>query len=206
MTDSNGGVLGTRGSGDMKVSIKAVSAMVATLATTALTGGLVGVTPASASEAPDGRVIAKSGVNVRSLPTTVGYPLSVVKYGKVIPLECKVHGTSIDGNDRWYLLPGSDNGGEWVSARYVDNIGTVPWCGDGKAYVGQTTALVNLRVGPTRAEALAGAVGTDTRVSLVCKLRGESVNGNSWWYETKNGHWISARYVNNVGKSPAYCS
>lgn len=191
---------------DMKVSVTAISALVATLATTALTGGLLGATPAQADDASGGVVVAKGGVNVRSLPTTVGYPLGVIKNGTHIALGCKVHGTSIDGNDRWYSVLGHEGPDEWVSARYVRNLGVPDWCGDGHKYVGQTTALVNLRVGPTRAEAISGAVGTDTRVSLVCKLRGEAVNGNSWWYETKSGHWISARYVKNVGTSPAYCS
>lgn len=170
----------------------------------AMTGGLLGVAPAQAAPSNDGKVVAHGGVNVRSLPTTVGYPLAVIPAGKVIPLGCKIHGSSVDGNDRWYRLPGSES--EWVSARYVRNLGAPQWCGDGKKYVGQTTALVNLRSGPTRAEGVVGAVGTDTRVGLTCKLRGEPVDGNSWWYETKSGHWISARYVDNVGKSPAYCS
>jgi hypothetical protein len=187
----------------MKHSIKTASAMLATVATMALTGGLLGAAPAQAGQSTDGKVIAKGGLTVRSLPTTVGYPDGVIANGTVIPLGCVVHGTSLDGNDRWYRLPAAAS--QWVSARYVQNLGALDWCGDGKAYVGQTTALVNLRVGPTRAEATSGAVGTDTRVSLVCKLKGETVNGNPWWYETKNGHWISARYVNNVGKSPVYC-
>jgi uncharacterized protein YraI len=190
----------------MKVSIKAVSALVATLATTALTGGLLGVAPAQASGAPDGKVIAKGGLNVRSLPTTDGYTVSLAPYGATTPLECKVHGGTVDGNDLWYMLPGPHDGNGWVSARYVENIGAVPWCGNGHKYVGQTTALVNLRNGPTRAEGLAGAVGRDTRVGLTCKLRGEPVDGNSWWYETRSGHWIAARYVTNVGPSPAFCS
>lgn len=189
----------------MTHSIRKASAMFATVATMALTGGLLtGATPAQADSSTDGKVVAHSGLTVRSLPTTVGYPLAVIPDGKVIPLGCKIHGTSIDGNDRWYRLPGADS--EWVSARYVRNLGAPQWCGDGERFVGETTALVNLRVGPTTAEAVSGAVGVDTRVSLVCKLRGESINGNSWWYETKSGHWISARYVKNVGRSPAYCS
>lgn len=179
--------------------------MVATVATMALTGGLLtGATPAQAYTSTDGKVVANGGVIVRSLPTTVGTSLGVIPNGKVIPIGCKVHGTTVDGNDRWYRLPASPS--EWVSARYVRSLGAQDWCGDGKHYIGQTTALVNLRVGPTRVEARSGAVGTDTRVGLVCKLRGENVNGNSWWYETKSGHWISARYVTNVGSSPAYCS
>jgi hypothetical protein len=187
-----------------KHSIRAVSAVFATVATMAMTGGLLGAAPAQADPSTDGKVVAKGGVIVRSLPTTVGTPLAVIPNGKVIRLGCKIHGTSVDGNDRWYRLPGSPS--EWVSARYVRNLGAPEWCGDGKPYVGQTTALVNLRNGPTRAEGLAGAVGRDTRVGLVCKLRGENVNGNSWWYETNSGHWIAARYVTNVGRSPAYCS
>ena len=163
-----------------------------------------GATPANADQSTDGKVVAHGGVTVRSLPTTVGYPLAVIPNGKVIPLGCKVHGTSVGGNDRWYRLPGSDS--EWVSARYVRNLGAPQWCGNGKVYSGRTTAVVNRRNGPTRAEGLAGTLGRGVRVGLVCKLRGEPVNGNSWWYETTGGHWVAARYVANVGPSPAYCS
>jgi hypothetical protein len=38
---------------------------------------------------------------------------------------CKVDSQSIDGNRRWYQLVG-DGGGQWVSARYVSNIGYAP--------------------------------------------------------------------------------
>lgn len=189
----------------MKHSIRAASAMVATLATVGLTGGLLSASPAQADTPINGKVIAKGGLTARSLPTTVGTSYGVYPNGKTLAIGCKVHGTTVAGNDRWYLVLGAE-AAEWVSARYVTTSAAPAWCGDGHAYVGETTTLVNLRKGPTRAEAVTGAVGRDTRVSLVCKLQGEDVNGNSTWYETKHGHWISARYVKNVGRSPAYCS
>jgi hypothetical protein len=190
----------------MKHSIRAVSAILATVATVAVTSGLLGAGAAQADPATGGKVVAKGGLTVRSLPTTVGYPVSVIPNGKVIPIGCKVHGTSIDGNDRWYSVLGHEGPDEWVSARYVRNLGAPGWCGDGKSYIGLPKGLVNLRYGPTRAEALAGSLALDGQVSLVCKVQGEAVNGNSWWYETSDGLWVSARYMKNVGKAPVYCS
>jgi Bacterial SH3 domain len=190
----------------MKHSIRAVSAILATVATMAATGGLLGAGSAQADPATGGKVIAKGGLNVRNLPSTVGASVEVIPNGRVIPIGCKVHGTPIDGNDRWYSVLGYEGSGEeWVSARYVRNLGAPGWCGNGKTYTGMPHGLVNLRYGPTKAEALAGSLAVDRPVSLVCKLKGETVNGNSWWYETADGFWVSARYVRNVGKSPVYC-
>lgn len=103
---------------------------VATLAVSAGTLGLAS-TPAQADAGgPEGKVISKIDLTVRSGPSTSAKAVGSVKPGKTIPLGCKVRGTNVDGNNRWYRLPGDDSGQEWVSARYVANVGKAPpWCG-----------------------------------------------------------------------------
>lgn len=42
-------------------------------------------------------------------------------------------------------------------------------------------------------------------VRIICKERGETVEGNAKWYKLGNNRWVSARYVANVGAAPDWC-
>lgn len=72
-----------------------------------------------------GKVVARTGVNIRKFPTTKSKILGAIPHGKIIKIKCKVRGENVDGNNRWYKLahrPG------WVSARWVKNLTHIPWC------------------------------------------------------------------------------
>ncbi|MDG9702300.1 SH3 domain-containing protein [Streptomyces sp. DH37] len=74
-----------------------------------------------------GRVIARSGLNVRTHPNTHSRVLATLPYGKVIHIECKVRGQNVAGNNLWYKLDRKHHHHDgWVSARYVVNIGPAP--------------------------------------------------------------------------------
>ncbi|MCG3043274.1 SH3 domain-containing protein [Streptomyces fenghuangensis] len=74
-----------------------------------------------------GRVIARTGLNVRSKPNTHSRVLATLPYGKIVHIECKVNSQNIDGNPRWYKLDRKHHHHDgWVSARYVENIGPAP--------------------------------------------------------------------------------
>lgn len=83
--------------------------------------------PAAAAEAPHsfGKVVAKTGVNIRKHPNTWSKILGGFSHGQVIRIDCKVKGENILGNDRWYKRAYKDG---WVSARWVKNLDHVPWC------------------------------------------------------------------------------
>lgn len=44
-------------------------------------------------------------------------------------------------------------------------------------------------------------------IALGCKARGTSVKGNDLWYRVDftKSEWVTARYVDNVGRAPSYC-
>lgn len=153
----------------------------------------------------DGKVISTSGVTVRTAPSTHAGAKAAIADNKVFPISCKVRGTMVDGNDIWYALPPTTN--EWVSARYVRNVGPVPdWCSDDSVRtVGTTTVVLTTRKGPTTADASKGTLARGAKVSVVCKVSSQSVSGNKLWYHTTDSRWVSARYVSNVGAAPGYC-
>jgi hypothetical protein len=72
-----------------------------------------------------GRVIAQPSLAIRSGPNTADVKVSTAARGQQLALVCKVDSQPIDGNPRWYQLTG-DGGGQWVSARYVTNVGVAP--------------------------------------------------------------------------------
>ena len=171
----------------------------------AVTVGLFAAIPAQADIVADGTVVAAGGLTVRQLPTTASTAKGRLANGTTVSIICKVRGSSVDGNNLWYLLPPTLN--EWVSARYVRNVGAAPgWCGNDERFVGRTTTAVTKRVAPTTAAAASGGLARGVRVTIICKLPGQSVGGNNRWYYLTDGRWVAARYVANVGRAPGWCS
>lgn len=72
-----------------------------------------------------GRVVSSGSLAIRSGPHTANIKVASAPPGARLYIVCKVDSQSIDGNRRWYQLVG-DGGGQWVSARYVSNIGSAP--------------------------------------------------------------------------------
>lgn len=170
-----------------------------------LAGSTLGAASAAAADSYEGKAIAKSGLTVRALPTTASAAKGSIAKGKVFPIVCKVRGTSVDGNNIWYALPPTL--GEWVSARYVENVGPAPrWCGNDERFVGRTTAKLTKRVAPTTAAASVGTLAKGAGVDIICKLDGKNVDGNKKWYYLTDGRWVAARYVANVGRAPGWCN
>lgn len=84
--------------------------------------------PAAAAPAAahvDGRVVSSLPLTIRSKPTTASTALGSYRPGTIVHISCKTNGQNVAGNPRWYKL--SDRTG-WLAARYVVNLGTVPWC------------------------------------------------------------------------------
>jgi|GEM_PF-6855152 hypothetical protein len=184
-----------------------IKKLIATSAAALAVGaGSVAATAGTASAAGgDGKVISKTNLVVRHAPSIHAKSVGSIKPGKVIPLSCKATGTTVDGNNRWYLLPGSDTP-EWVSARYIKNIGTAPgWCGNKERFVGRTTAALTRRVAPNTADAKAGTYAKGAGVDIICKASAQNIDGNKIWYWTTGHQWVSARYVSNVGRAPNWC-
>lgn len=72
-----------------------------------------------------GKVVSQTALAVRSGPHTANAKVSSAPRGTTLALVCKVDSQAVDGNRRWYQLTG-DGGGQWVSARYVANVGAAP--------------------------------------------------------------------------------
>lgn len=109
------------------------SKIAVTTVTGAVAASVVAGPALAADHKPDGgahykgRVIAKTGLLVRSGPSTSHRVVDSNPYGAKVRIVCKVKGENIDGNPRWYLL--SSGKYAWSSARYIENIGKAPeWC------------------------------------------------------------------------------
>ncbi|MFE7311745.1 SH3 domain-containing protein [Streptomyces sp. NPDC057555] len=76
-----------------------------------------------------GRIIARTGLVIRTGPGTEHPAMTTLPYGEVITLVCKVNGQNIHGNPRWYKLDWRRD--SFASARYIEPIGAAPeWCRD----------------------------------------------------------------------------
>ncbi|CAG7618292.1 SH3 domain-containing protein [Actinacidiphila bryophytorum] len=107
---------------------RAVGALTGALA---MGGALLAAAPAQAVTAapalPYGTVTSPVGLNVRQFPSTDSSVVGFVGYNVQVGLTCKVRAQNIDGNTIWYLMRGASHE-RWLSARYVANTGTVPYC------------------------------------------------------------------------------
>lgn len=174
------------------------------LATT-VAAGLFGAAPAYAQQSSDGRVVSAGNLSVRYGPSQASAWLASLAPDAVIPIHCKIRGSSVDGNNVWYALPPTLN--EWVSARYVVIEGPEPdWCGSDQRFVGRTSATLIQRTGPTSVSPSVGTLSRGTTVNINCKLQGQNVRGNDLWYHLDNGRWVSAYYVDNIGQAPSWCN
>ncbi|MBY8880270.1 SH3 domain-containing protein [Streptomyces sp. PLK6-54] len=76
---------------------------------------------------PYGTVVSPAGLNVRQFPSTDSSVVGFLANHAQVGLTCKVRAQDIDGNTIWYLMRGTSHE-RWLSARYVANTGTVPFC------------------------------------------------------------------------------
>ena len=75
----------------------------------------------------DGNKAFEKGVTTATLtkreaPGTQERSVGTFRKGATVKLVCKVYSQSVQGNDRWYYT----SAGDWISARYVRNVGAVP--------------------------------------------------------------------------------
>lgn len=80
---------------------------------------------AAATSYARGKVVSAVALRIRSRATTNSTALGSVAPGAAVKLACKLHGQKVGGNDLWYNL--ADRPG-WLAARYVQNLGAVPFC------------------------------------------------------------------------------
>ncbi|SDS87430.1 SH3 domain-containing protein [Microlunatus soli] len=172
------------------------------------TGATAALASTPAQAAGDGKVTAKSSLTVRYAPTRQAMKVSTIRPGATVPLVCKIAGASIEGNRTWYQLPAGEGAQSWISGRYVKELrgSKIAWCGTtSKPAAIRTTAKLTVRHGPNTHDTSVGSLKKGTRTKAVCKLKAQSVGGNTLWYQLPGSNWVSARYVDNIGGSPTWC-
>lgn len=73
-----------------------------------------------------GRVIAETGLYVRTTPNTASKIVGALKHGQTAKIQCKAAGQNINGNRLWYKLAEGRYAGEFSATRYIANIGEAP--------------------------------------------------------------------------------
>ncbi len=180
----------------------AISALTLTAATAAaLALPIVPATAAPPDRAAEGVVVANGGLVGHVRPSTHAPANYTFPNGSEVTLDCKVPGTVVAGNRRWYLVV-ADGDANWVSARYVRNVGPSPEPCDPSdgTFSSKTTAKLKKRVGPTTADASAGTYAKGQKFRVQCYT-----DSGQKWYLTGTSRWVSARYV-RTSSEVRYCS
>jgi hypothetical protein len=162
---------------------------------------LVPATAAPVDETAEGVVVAKGGLIGHLRPSTHAPANHIFPNGSEVTLDSKVSGTVVDGNPRWYLVV-AEGDANWVSARYLRNVGPAPEPCDPSdgTFSAKTTAVLKKRVGPTTADASAGTYAKGQKFRVQCYT-------DSWqkWYLTDTSRWLRAKHVTTSSKV-RYCS
>lgn len=179
-----------------KTALTLTAAAAATLALPLSTA-----TAAPAEGTAEGIVVAKGGLIGHVRPSTHAPANYTFPNGSEVTLDCKVSGTVVDGNARWYLVV-AEGDANWVSARYVRNVGPGPDPCDPSdgTYSAKATAVLKKRVGPTTADASAGTYANAKKFRVQCYT-----DSGQKWYLTDTSRWVSAKYVKTSSKV-RYCS
>lgn len=182
-------------------------AVVGVVAAIAMFGTGLTMAHASGSTLAKGKLIQDTWSY--SYATKASWKMFPFKKGTPIFISCKLNSVPVDGNPRWYNLGDDYNGNNWVPARYVRNIGPAPKACDVKEKLafGKVIAKPSLikRTKPTTKSAAKGTIKHGTKIGILCKIAGQKVGGNKLWYQLTDGRWVTARYVDNIGKVPGYC-
>jgi hypothetical protein len=157
--------------------------------------------PASASDTAKGVVVAKGGLIAHLRPSTHAPANYTFPNGSKVTLDCKVSGTVVGGNPRWYLVV-AEGDANWVSARYVRNVGKAPEPCDPSdgTFSGKAKTALKKRVGPTSADATAGTYAKGRKMRVQCYT-----DSGQKWYLTDTSRWVRAKYVKTSSKV-RYCS
>ncbi len=179
-----------------KTALTLATAVAATLA--------LPLAPASAAPAADtaeGVVVSAGGLVGRVRPSTHAPANYTFPNGSEVTLDCKVSGTVVGGNPRWYLVV-AEGDANWVSARYIRNVGPSPEPCDPSdgTFSAKATAVFKKRGGPTTADASAGSYAKGQTFRVQC-----FTNSGQKWYLTDASRWVSAKYVTTSSKV-RYCS
>jgi hypothetical protein len=180
-----------------KTALTLTAALAATLALPLAPASAAPVDPSA-----QGVVIAKGGLVGRLRPSTHAPANYTFPNGSKVTLDCKVPGPTVQGNPRWYLVV-TEGDANWVSARYVRNVGPSPEPCDPSdgTFAARTTAALKKRVGPTTADASTGTYAKGQRFRVQCSTGSTTQK----WYLTSGSRWVSAAYVKTSSKV-RYCS
>lgn len=107
-----------------------LGAVAGALATVVTAGPAPATTVDDDERAPtesQGRVVARSGLVVRTGPSTHYQAVGSKRYGTVVRITCRMNAQRVEGNPVWYKL--SDSSYAWSSVRDIVNDGADPrWC------------------------------------------------------------------------------
>lgn len=180
--------------------------LIAALAVTAAAATALVASPPAATAAPSdpparGVVVAQGGLIGHLRPSVYAPVNYTFPNGSKISISCKVAGTAVDGNTRWYLVL-AEGDANWVSARYVTNVGPAPDPCDPSdgTFAATATAALTKRVGATTADAGAGSYAKGSTFRVQCYT-----DSGQKWYLTGGGRWVRAAYVSTSAKV-RYCT
>lgn len=168
--------------------------------------GLAAPHAAAASDvvlnAVDGKVIAKTSLAERTGPSTeLGKAGKGYGEGTIISIDCKLNGSTVDGNPRWYKIKGEKS---WVSARYVENIGEAPKSCTAGDWAYEVTKKTSVREGPSTDDKKLGTATVGEEITTRYHVAdGEEVDGNTQWVavDTGNGNrgWVPVADLELIG-------
>ena len=162
---------------------------------------------ANASTFPKATVHAEGGLISHDTPSRYGPRTYVFPDRAEVSVDCRVNGTSVDGNRHWYLIATEGSDGTWVSGRYLDVHGKAKPCLTQGIEASTVKSEAGLFRGPSKQDVRTGTLHRGDRVTVRC-YTGQNLNEDPThrrWVLTDKTNWVPASAI-KAGKKIPYCS
>lgn len=145
--------------------------------------------PGPGNDCPNVKVEVDAGLRlyIRAAPNTDGDPVGELYRDSVVRVVDEVQGESVDGETLWYEIESSAGDG-YITARYVScttDSTEINDCPNVKVTTPASMSL-NIRSAANSSSNVVGKLNRGMVVSKVGEVQGESVDGNTLWYEIES--------------------
>ncbi|SDS99550.1 SH3 domain-containing protein [Microlunatus soli] len=176
-------------------------------ATLALAAGLgvAHTATADAANFPKATVHADGGLISHRSPSTESPRGYVFDNGTRLSVDCKIDGSTVKGNDDWYLIA-AEGDASWVSGRYLTVHGEPEYCGLAVTAPVTTTERTGVFEGPTKSDTREDTLPKGVGMEAVCYVDSEATGqSRQRWVLLSESGWVRASALDASKKIP-YCS
>lgn len=167
--------------------------------------GVGQTTTADAANFPKATVHADGGLISHLAPSTEAPRDYVFNDGDRVSVDCRTSGTTVKGNDTWYLIAGEGDA-SWVSGRYLDVKGQPEDCGLAVTIPVTVTKQTEVNEGPSSDDVPLDTLSKGDGMEAHCYVDAAATGQpEQHWVLLSESGWVRSSAL-DASKAIPYCS